>query len=95
VIFKEQCSLSTLEISRGMNILNIKDIHRRLIKLTTPFFKIFYYVFSSITFPMLSQQSPIPSPHHFPTHPFPFFWPWRSPVLGHIKFASPMGLSLQ
>ena len=22
-------------------------------------------------------------------------WPWRSPVLGHIKFASPMGLSFQ
>ena len=55
-------------------------------------FNIFYYVFSSITFPMLSQKSPIPSPH-FPTHPFPFFWPWRSPILGHIKFACPMGLS--
>jgi hypothetical protein len=58
------------------------------------FFNIFCYVFSSITFPMLSQKSPIPSPH-FPTHPFPFFWPWRSPVLGHIQFASPMGLSFQ
>jgi hypothetical protein len=34
----------------------------------------FYYIFSSITFPMLSQKSPIPSPH-FPTHPFPFFGP--------------------
>jgi hypothetical protein len=32
---------------------------------------------------------PIPYP---PTAPF---WPWCSPVLGHIKFASPMGLSLQ
>ena len=32
-------------------------------------------------------------PHtHPPTAPF---WPWGSPVLGHIKFASPMGLSLQ
>jgi hypothetical protein len=44
---------------------------------------------------MLSQKPPIPSPPHFPTHPFPFFWPWRSPVLGHIKFVCPMGLSLQ
>jgi hypothetical protein len=34
-------------------------------------------------------------PTHFPTHPFPFFWPWRSPVLGNIKFACPMGLSFQ
>jgi hypothetical protein len=35
---------------------------------------IYYYVFSSITFRMLSQKSPIPSPH-FPTYPFPFFGP--------------------
>jgi hypothetical protein len=43
---------------------------------------------------MLSQRSPIPtSPIPYP--PTPPFWPWRSPVLGHIKFASPMGLSLQ
>jgi hypothetical protein len=38
------------------------------------FFKFFYYVFSSITFPMLSQKSPIPSPHS-PTHLFPLFGP--------------------
>jgi hypothetical protein len=37
-------------------------------------------------------------PHTHPPIPYPLtppFWPWRSPVLGHIKFASPMGLSLQ
>jgi hypothetical protein len=40
------------------------------------FFKniFYYYVFSSITFRMLSQKSPIPPPH-FPTHPFQFFDP--------------------
>ena len=43
---------------------------------------------------MLSQSSPIPTPP-IPYPPTPPFWPWRSPVLGHIKFASPMGLSLQ
>jgi hypothetical protein len=53
----------------------------------------FYYVLSSITFPILSQKSPIPSPPPLPYPPIPTFWPWRSPVLGHIKFASPMGLS--
>ncbi|EDL33456.1 mCG140397, partial [Mus musculus] len=58
------------------------------------FLNIFYYIFSSITFPMLSQKSLIPPPH-FPTYPFPFFWPWRSPELGHIQFACPMGLSFQ
>jgi hypothetical protein len=43
---------------------------------------------------MLSQRSPIPIPP-IPYPPTPPFWPWCSPVLGHIKFASPMGLSLQ
>jgi hypothetical protein len=43
---------------------------------------------------MLSQKSPIPS-HPLPYPPTPTFWPWHSPVLGHIKFASPMGLSFQ
>jgi hypothetical protein len=58
------------------------------------YLNIFYYVFSSIIFPLLSQKSPIPSLHTpRPTHSH--FWPWRSPVLGHIKFACPMGLSFQ
>jgi hypothetical protein len=43
---------------------------------------------------MISQRSPIPTPP-IPYPPTPPFWPWRSPVLGHIKFASPMDLSLQ
>jgi hypothetical protein len=34
---------------------------------------------------MLSQKSPIPSPP-LPYSPSPTFWPWRSHVLGHIKF---------
>jgi hypothetical protein len=54
----------------------------------------FYYVFSSIIFPMLSQKSPIPSPP-LPYPLIPTFWPWHSPVLGHVKFACPMGLSFQ
>jgi hypothetical protein len=43
---------------------------------------------------MLFQKSPIPT-HPIPYPPTPPFWPWRSPVLGHIKFASPKGLSFQ
>jgi hypothetical protein len=35
----------------------------------------------------------LPPPLPYP--PIPTFWPWRSPVLGHIKFACPMGLSFQ
>ena len=34
---------------------------------------------------MLFQRSPIPTPP-LPYPPTPPFWPWRSPVLGHIKF---------
>jgi hypothetical protein len=38
----------------------------------------------------------LPPPTSLPTHShFFFFWPWRSPVLGHIQFACPMGLSFQ
>jgi hypothetical protein len=35
----------------------------------------------------------LPTPLPYP--PIPIFWTWRSPVLGHIKFACPMGLSFQ
>ena len=41
---------------------------------------------------MLSQKSPICSLHS-PTHPLPLIGP--GPVLRHIKFALPMGLSFQ
>jgi hypothetical protein len=57
-------------------------------------FSFYCYAFSSFTFPMLIQKAPIPSPP-FPYPPTPTLWPWRSPVLGHIKFANPMGLSIQ
>jgi hypothetical protein len=46
------------------------------------------YIFNAIP-KVPHTHPPIPYP------PTPPFWPWRSPVLGHIKFASPMGLSLQ
>jgi hypothetical protein len=36
----------------------------------------------------------IPKVPHTLTHPpTPTSWPWHSPVLRHIKFAQPMGLS--
>jgi hypothetical protein len=61
-------------------------------------FCLFVYLFITY-FPQLHFQcypkSPRFPPPHFPTHPFLFFWPWRSPVLGHIKFVCPMGLSFQ
>jgi hypothetical protein len=38
-------------------------------------------------------KSPHTLPHPFPHLPTPTSWPWLSPVLRHIKFAKPMGLS--
>jgi hypothetical protein len=43
---------------------------------------------------MLSQKFPLPS-HHSSPPPTPTSWPWCSPLLRHIKFARPMGLSFQ
>jgi hypothetical protein len=54
---------------------------------------LFYYIFSSINIQCYPKSPPYPPP--LPYHPIPFFWPWRSPVLGYIKFACPMGLSFQ
>jgi hypothetical protein len=40
---------------------------------------------------MLSPKPPIPSPHHAPqpTYLSPAFWPWHSPLLGHMIFTRP------
>jgi hypothetical protein len=43
---------------------------------------------------MLSQKSPRPSPP-LPYQPTPTSWPWHCPILKHIKFARPRGLSSQ
>ena len=49
-------------------------------------------------FPRLHFQCYPKGPPYPPPIPYPPtapFWPWCSPVLGNIKFASPMGLSFQ
>jgi hypothetical protein len=54
------------------------------------FLLVIFLVYISNAIPKVTHtQPPLPYP------PTPTFWPWRSPVLGHIKFASPMGLSFQ
>jgi hypothetical protein len=48
-----------------------RRIYIRILPVICSFFLMytfFYYVFSSITFPMLSQKSPTPSPAPLPTH---------------------------
>jgi hypothetical protein len=41
------------------------------------------------------QCYPKAPPPPLPYPPIPIFWPWHSPVLGHITFVWPMGLSFQ
>jgi hypothetical protein len=58
------------------------------------FFNIFIRYFPHLHFQCYPQSPPYPPPP-LPYLPTPTFWPWNSPVLGHIKFAWPMGLSFQ
>jgi hypothetical protein len=44
---------------------------------------------------LLEVPCTLPPPDLLPYPPIPTFWPWHSPVLGHIKFARPRGLSSQ
>jgi hypothetical protein len=50
-----------------------------------------FLIYISNAIPKVPHTLPPP----FPYPPTPTFWPWCSPVLGHIEFASPMGLSFQ
>uniref|UniRef100_A0A8C6IH06 Uncharacterized protein n=1 Tax=Mus spicilegus TaxID=10103 RepID=A0A8C6IH06_MUSSI len=51
--------------------------------------------FLYIHFKCYPESSLYPPSTLLPYPPIPTSWPWCSPVLGHIKFASPMGLSSQ
>jgi hypothetical protein len=59
------------------------------------FLKIFllgiFLIYISNAIPKVPHTLPPPLP--YPSTPT--FWPWHSAVLGHIKFACPMGLSFQ
>jgi hypothetical protein len=71
----------------------ILETEESFVKESSFFFIFFITYFPQLHFQCYPKSPPYPPPH-FPTHPFPFFWPWRSPVLGHIQFACPMGLSV-
>jgi len=85
-----------------VNIQSYQLKHDHIIWIDTSFFftLCFFFSFFFITyFPQLHFQcypkSPPYPPPPIPYPPIPIFWPWHSPVLGHIKFACPMGLSFQ
>ena len=47
-----------------------------------------YFIYISNAIPKVPHILP-----PLPYTPTPTSWPWSYPVLGHIKFAQPMGLS--
>ena len=70
-----------------------------IISLGMSFFSLFFPLIFFITyFPQLHFQcypKSLLHPPRLPCPPTSPFWPWHSPVLGHIKFARPMGLSFR
>jgi hypothetical protein len=57
------------------------------------FFFIRYFLY--LHFKCYPESSLYPPHALLPSPPTPTFWPWHSPVLGHIKFERPRGLSSQ
>ena len=51
-----------------------------------------FFIYISNAIPKVPYTLPAPL---LPYPPTPTSWPWHSPVLGHIKFARPRGLSSQ
>jgi hypothetical protein len=55
----------------------------------------FFFNFLHSHFKCYPESPLYPPPALLPYPPTPTSWPWHSPVLGHIKFARPRGLSSQ
>jgi hypothetical protein len=62
--------------------------------LTFLFCLIFLGIFFIYIFNAIPKVPPYPPPQ-LPPLPTPTSWPWHSPILRHIKFARPIGLSFQ
>ena len=59
------------------------------------FFQKFFRSFLHLHFKCYPESTLYPPQALLPYLPTPTSWAWCSPVLGHIKFACPMGLSFQ
>ena len=74
----------------------MKFVHTSLCHISFHFaYSFFIRYFPHLHFQCYPKGPPYPPPPPIPYPPTPPFWPWRSPVLGHIKFACQMGLSFQ
>jgi hypothetical protein len=83
-------ALKNLSSSSSLRISKLGG-KRFLTSIFLNFLLVIFLVYISNAIPKV----PYTHPPTLPYPPTPHFWPWQSPVLGHIKFASPMGLSFQ
>jgi hypothetical protein len=85
--------LQTMEWAQTMWFMVVSGWEwRRFLK---NFYLFFISYFIYIHFKCYPKSSLYPPSALLPYPPTPTSWPWRSPVLGHIKFAIPWGLSSQ
>jgi hypothetical protein len=73
------------------NFLTPTRITLRGWRVTAALYLFIIRYFPHLHFQCYPKSPPYPLPLPYP--PTPTFWPWRSPVLRHIEFASPMGRS--
>jgi hypothetical protein len=75
--------------------LNFQDWMFSLSLSLSPPLSFFIRYFLYLHFKCYPESSLYPPPALLPYPPTPSSWPWHSPVLRHIKFAIPRGLSSQ
>jgi hypothetical protein len=94
----------TLEIMRGEPAMEIEKQQNKDINNSTKANELYFFLFFPhfsiryflhLHFKCYPKSSLYPSPTLIPFPLTPTSWPWRSPVLGHIKFARPRCLSSQ
>jgi hypothetical protein len=101
VFFQARLLFRILSALQALNLLlHCQRWHRNLVSLRYRkktlflfFFLIRYFLY--IHFKCYPESSLYPRHDLLPYPPTPASWPWHSPVLGHIKFAIPRGLSFQ
>jgi hypothetical protein len=92
-VIVEKSNITTNKIIKvKRHIRSLGDVFHNDLFFFIKYFFITY--FPQLHFQCYPKSLPYPPlPLLYP--PIPPFWPWRFPVLGHIKFACPMGLSFQ
>ena len=95
---KEEKIVGALTVVRkGNKILREENVETKTL-LFLMLFILFYFLtifiryFLHLHFKCYCKSPLYPPAALLPNQPTPAFWPWHSPVLGHIKFAIPRDL---